>query len=187
MKLLFATGNEKKYQLMKERLKVFPNIEVIMPKQLNRKIEVEENGKTAEENAIIKAMAYHHAIHLPTIAEDSGLWVDKFAEEDQPGLFVKRIQGKEGASNRDILSFYLSQLKKVGGESLARYRTGIAVVNEQGKLFSTTVEEKPFLLTNKKSKRILQLVVYLILLVMIEKIKSILMNCQKRKEQIVMK
>lgn len=151
MKLLFATGNVKKYELMRERLKNFTDIEVIMPKQLNLKIEVEENGKTAEENAILKAKAYYNATKIPSIAEDSGLWVEKFSEENQPGLYVKRVQGKEGLTNDQILDFYLEQLKGVGGESLARYKTGVALINEQGVLSSRTIDEEPFLLTTKKN------------------------------------
>ena len=54
MKLLFATGNENKYELMKRRLKDLKDIEVIMPKHINIKIDVNEDGKTAEENAIKK-------------------------------------------------------------------------------------------------------------------------------------
>ena len=62
MKLLFATGNENKYELMKRRLKEFSEIEVIMPKHINVKINVEEDGKTAEENAIKKANTYVFAV-----------------------------------------------------------------------------------------------------------------------------
>ena len=70
MKLLFATGNENKYQLMKRRLKELENVEVIMPKHINIKIDVNEDGKTAEENAIKKAKAYYNETKLPVIAED---------------------------------------------------------------------------------------------------------------------
>ena len=34
MKLLFATGNNKKYELMKNRLKDINQIEVLMPRQI---------------------------------------------------------------------------------------------------------------------------------------------------------
>ena len=102
MRLLYATGNENKYGLMKRRLKELEYVEVIMPKHINIKIDINEDGKTAEENAIKKAKAYYNATKLPVIAEDSGLWVEKFSEEDQPGLFVKRINGKEDLSDEEI-------------------------------------------------------------------------------------
>ena len=58
MKLLFATGNQYKYELMKERLKEFTDIEVVIPKMLGLNINIIEDGKTPEENAIKKATQY---------------------------------------------------------------------------------------------------------------------------------
>lgn len=153
MKLLFATGNENKYELMKRRLKEFSEIEVVMPKHINVKINVEEDGRTAEENAIKKAKAYYDETKLATIAEDSGLWVEKFSEEDQPGLFVKRINGREDLSDEEILNCYIEKLNNIGGQSNARYKTGIAVINEKGEVFSKTVDEEMFLFTANKNNK----------------------------------
>lgn len=153
MKLLFATGNENKYELMKSRLKEFENIEVLMPKHINVKIEVDEDGKTAEENAIKKAKAYYNQTKLATIAEDSGLWVEKFSKEDQPGLFVKRVNGREDLSDEEIINCYINKLKSVGGQSNARYKTGIAVINEKGEVFSKTIDEELFIFTSNKNEK----------------------------------
>ena len=92
MKLLFATGNENKYELMKRRLKELENVEVIMPKHINIKIDVNEDGKTAEENAIKKAKAYYDEFRKQ-IKEDPTKAI-KFAviysyganEEEQDGI-----------------------------------------------------------------------------------------------------
>ena len=54
MKLLFATGNDYKFNLMKERLSKFEDIELVNPKMLGLNISVEENGKTAIENAFLR-------------------------------------------------------------------------------------------------------------------------------------
>lgn len=153
MKLLFATGNENKYELMKRRLKEFENIEVIMPKHINVKINVNEDGETAEENAIKKAKAYYDETKLAVIAEDSGLWVENFSEEDQPGLFVKRINGKDDLSDEEILECYIEKIKNVGGQTNARYKTGIAVINENGEIFSKTVDEELFVFTADKNDK----------------------------------
>ena len=96
MKLLFATGNQMKYEMMKERLKELQEIEVLIPKMLDINIDVVEDGLTPEENAIKKASQYYEAAKMPTIAEDSGLYIDKFSDDEQPGLFVKRVNGVEG-------------------------------------------------------------------------------------------
>ena len=129
MKLLFATGNEYKYNLMKERLKEFENIEVIIPKMLNLNIEVVEDGKTPVENAVKKARTYYEIVKIPVIAEDSGLYIENFKDEEQPGLFVKRIGGREDATDEEILEYYIEKLKKYDGKSLASYHTGVCVID----------------------------------------------------------
>lgn len=153
MKLLFATGNENKYELMKRRLKEIKDVEVIMPKHINLKIKVEEDGKTAEENAIKKAKAYYEVGKIATIAEDSGLWVESFSDEDQPGLFVKRVNGREDLSDEEILNCYIEKLKKIGGKSNARYKTGIAVIGDNGEILSKTIDEELFIFTQEKNDK----------------------------------
>ncbi len=153
MKLLFATGNQYKYELMKQRLRDFKGIEVVMPKLMGIKIDVDENGQTPTENALLKAKAYYDATGIATIAEDSGLWIQKFSEDEQPGLFVKRVGGREDLSDEEILQYYLKKLSTYGGESMARYKTGVAVVNERGKEFTRLIEEEPFILTSKRNMR----------------------------------
>ena len=154
MKLLFATGNEYKFNLMKERLKEFDDIELVNPKMLGINIEVVEDGQTAEENSRKKAEAYHAATNLPTISEDSGLFINKFKKKEQPGLFVKRINGQEGLSDETILKYYIDMLKKYDGRSLAHYFTGVCIIDEEGNEFSDTIEETDFLLISQPSKKV---------------------------------
>lgn len=123
-KLFFATRNKYKIENMKDRLKDL-DIEIVSPYDININIEVEENGKTVVENAILKAEAYYEKVKLPTIAGDSALFVEKF--EKQPGLFVRRVNGKE-LENEELEEYYIQELSKVGGESKAFYITGLAIV-----------------------------------------------------------
>lgn len=153
MKLLFATGNENKYELMKRRLKDLKDIEVIMPKHINIKIDVNEDGKTAEENAIKKAKVYYNETKLAVIAEDSGLWVEKFSDKDQPGLFVKRVNGRDDLSDEEILESYIDRIDRIGGKTNARYKTGIALINEKGEIYSKTIDEELFVLTTNKNEK----------------------------------
>ena len=151
-RLLFATGNDFKFDLMQKRFAGFEDLELVSPKTLGIKINVVEDGKTAEENSIKKAKAYYDATKIPTIAEDSGLYIEKFKEEEQPGLFVKRINGVEGLSDEEVFNYYFNKITEYGGESKARYFTGVALVDESGKIHSNTLAEHEFLLTNKLSK-----------------------------------
>lgn len=151
MKLLFATGNELKYNLMKERLKPLNEIELITPKMMNIHINVIEDGNTPDENATKKAKQYYEIANIPVIAEDSGLYIDKFNDDEQPGLFVKRVDGKENLSDEKILEHYINKLNKYGGESLASYHTGVCLIDSEGNIYSDTIIESKFLLTTKKS------------------------------------
>ena len=150
--LLFATGNDFKFNLMKKRLEVFEDLELISPKTLNIKVNVVEDGKTAEENSIKKALAYYEASKIPTIAEDSGLYIESFKEEEQPGLFVRRVNGVEGLSDEEIFNYYLNKIIEYGGESKAHYFTGVALIDLNGSVHSATFNETDFLLTSKICK-----------------------------------
>lgn len=149
MKLLFATGNERKYKLMVERMRPLDNIEIIMPKNIGIKIDVNENGKSPEENAIIKAKAYYDVANMPVIAEDSGLYIDEFTPDEQPGMFVKRINGVEGLPDEEILRYYIDKLNGYGGKSMAHYETGVCLIDKNGNIYSDQIKETPFLLTTK--------------------------------------
>ena len=151
MKLLFATGNELKYNLMKERLKSLDDIELLTPKMMDLSIDVVEDGNTPDENALKKAKQYYDVVNIPVIAEDSGLYIDKFDDEEQPGVFVKRVQGREDLSDEEILDYYINKLNKYGGESLACYHTGVCLIDNEGNIYLDSIKESEFLLTTKKS------------------------------------
>ena len=147
MILLQGTSNLLKYELMKDRLKDIKEIELIRPTDLNITIDIKEDGKSVEENAIKKAKAYYEVTHLPVITEDSGLYIDKFKDYEQPGLYVKRVNGKENLTDTEILNYYIDKLNSYGGSSLAHYYTGVCIIDENGNIYSDTITETPFLLT----------------------------------------
>ena len=149
MKLLYATGNNSKVHNMRRRLEGFP-IEIITPKELGIKIDVVEDGKTAIENAIKKAQAYYDKTKLPTIAGDSGLFIDGIPDDNQPGLFVRRVNGKT-LTDDEMIEYYTKLIASIGGKSTAYYVTGLALVTEQG-LFTTEISEDKFILSSTISK-----------------------------------
>ena len=95
MKLLYGTGNPAKLDVMRRRLADL-GIELIGLKDLGevRLPEIIEDGKTPLENARKKAEAYFEALHMPVFSCDSGLYFDDVAEEDQPGVHVRTVNGK---------------------------------------------------------------------------------------------
>ena len=103
MKLLIASNNAGKLREFKEILSPY-YAEILTPKDLGLSIEVEENGKTFEENALTKARAFSNAAHMDAIADDSGLCVD--ALDGAPGVYSARYAGEHGdddANNRLLL------------------------------------------------------------------------------------
>ena len=74
-KVLFATENASKAKRFKDKL-LKNNIEIITINDLAEKISVEENGKDAIENALIKARAYSKIENIPVFAMDDNLYID---------------------------------------------------------------------------------------------------------------
>ena len=142
-KLFYATKNKFKIQNMKDRLKNL-EIELITPYDIQISIDVNEDGNTVIENAILKANAYYKKVKIPTIAGDSSLFVKKFVS--QPGLFVRRVDGKY-LNDDELEEYYIQELDKVGGESKAYYITGLVIITEAG-LKIKEIKEDEFFLTS---------------------------------------
>lgn len=145
MKLLYATNNNSKVYNMRRRLENIP-IEIITPKELEIKVNVIEDGRSAIENAIKKAQAYYEKTKIPTIAGDSGLFIDGIPSDKQPGLFVRRVNGKV-LSDDEMIEYYTKLIESIGGKSTGYYITGLALITEQG-LFTTEISEDKFILSS---------------------------------------
>jgi XTP/dITP diphosphohydrolase len=66
----------------------------------------DETGETAEENAEIKASYYALATGLPVLSEDESLWVDFLPMDKQPGVHVRRVNGKDEVSDEKLLAYW---------------------------------------------------------------------------------
>jgi inosine/xanthosine triphosphate pyrophosphatase family protein len=75
--------------------------------------EPEESGKTAEENAEIKARFYADSTGLLVFSEDESLYVDFLPEDKQPGVHVRRIDGKDEADDVKLLKHWEGMVAKV--------------------------------------------------------------------------
>ncbi|MCL2859560.1 MAG: hypothetical protein FWF46_03100 [Oscillospiraceae bacterium] len=118
MKILIATHNQSKLKLYKSIFKDL-NYTFYGLSDLNVTYEVEENGTTPEENAIRKAKEYAKISNMLTIADDTGLFIDKFPKKIQPKNHVKRINGT--VLDDESLIKYYSDLFKQYGDSLDGY------------------------------------------------------------------
>lgn len=125
MTLLFATGNIdklKQVELMIENLK--------SPKDFDLEdIDVVEDGKSLKENAYKKAKTYFDLTKVPTISDDTGLFVE--ALDNRPGIYAHRYAG-ENASYKDNRDKLLSELKDKDNRD-AYFKTIVCYIDENGK------------------------------------------------------
>ena len=132
MKIIVASGNKGK---IKEIKKILNSYDVIPYTDLIEPFEIEENGGTFKENAIIKAKAIYEK--LPeniVIADDSGISVP--ALNNEPGIFSARYAG-ENASDKDNLNKLINELKKRNiKKTPAFYTAAIAIATPYG-IFTT--------------------------------------------------
>ena len=152
-KVLFATGNESKAKRFKDGL-LRNGIEIITIKDIDEDIEVSEDGKDAIENALIKARAYAKVLDIPVFAMDDSLYIDNIPDDKQPGLYVRRVNGKR-LSDEEMLTYYSNLAHEYGldGKLTCRWVYGIAVINNE--VESTyTWSKDDFYIVDKPSDKI---------------------------------
>lgn len=103
-RIIFATANANKIREIKAIINT-PEIDIVSMEEEGIKIDIEEDGATYEENALIKARAIAQLCPNKIImAEDSGLEIDYLHGE--PGLYSARYMGHDtpyDQKNRAIL------------------------------------------------------------------------------------
>ena len=133
MKIIFATGNEGKMKEIREIL-ADPQVEILSMKEAGITAEIEENGTSFEENAVIKAKAVMELCHEIVLADDSGLEIDYLNKE--PGIYSARYMG-EDTSYRIKNQNLIDRLEGVPDEErTARFVCGIAAAFPDGEVLT---------------------------------------------------
>ncbi|MFR2011597.1 MAG: XTP/dITP diphosphatase [Christensenellales bacterium] len=134
-KIIVATGNQNKMKEIREIIKR-DDIEFVSLKDEGlQDIEIVEDGKTFEENAVIKAKTIADITKNIVIADDSGLEVDYL--DKAPGVYSARYMGEDTPytiKNNHIIDL-LKDAK--GEERSARFVCVIACVMPDGETFTT--------------------------------------------------
>lgn len=91
-KIIFATTNEGKMDEIRAILKDV-DVELVSLKDAGLNPDIEENGATFEENAIIKAKTVMELTGEMVLADDSGLEVDYM--DKAPGVYSARFLGED--------------------------------------------------------------------------------------------
>lgn len=133
-RIIFATGNADKVREI-QMIMEDSGMEVISMKEAGISIDIEENGSTYEENALIKARAVAKYTDVIVMADDSGLEVDYLNKE--PGIHSARYLG-EDTSYRIKNQNLIDRLKGVPDEErTARFVCAIAAVLPDGRELTT--------------------------------------------------
>ena len=131
--VVIATGNAHKLEELGDILKDLDyNIYSLKDVDLGG-LEIDENGKTFEHNALIKAREVAKRTKMITIADDSGLEVDAIGKK--PGIYSARYAG-ENATDEENRAKLLNSLGNTPmSQRGARFVCCIAVVFPDGKEF----------------------------------------------------
>ncbi len=158
IRLLYGTSNPAKLQHMKEILDGL-NIEI---QGLNDSgnldiAPIDETGNSPLENAKLKAISYYNALKKPVFSCDSGLYIEGLEKEKQPGVHVRRINGKK-LNDNEMIDYYTNLAKELGGIAKAKYKNAICLVIDEENIFEYNGEDiasEEFIITSKPhSKRI---------------------------------
>ncbi len=126
--LLVATRNQGKVAEISEILASL-DVTWLSLDDVGVNYEVEESGKTFEENAILKVKFYARKTGLLTLADDSGLEVD--ALDGRPGVHTARFGGP-GLTQKQRYQRLLESLSSVPWEQrTARFRCVVALARNQ--------------------------------------------------------
>lgn len=150
MKILYGTTNQAKLDLM--RRAVLPlGIEIIGLSDLGCDIPViDESGNSPLENAELKARAYYKAFSMPVFSCDSGLYFEGLTDDEQPGVHVRRIGGRE-LSDSEMTEYYAELSRKNGGNIIGQYRNAIYLILDEEHTYSSmdlSIATEPFILSD---------------------------------------
>jgi len=147
-KLLIATGNKGKFNEIKNFLSEL-ELQIISLKDLNLDQNIEEDGKTYEENSQKKAIHFAKLSNLPTIADDGGIEID--ALNGEPG-----VNSKYWAKTEDEIIKKLAKISKTISENNrgATFKTVISFALSSGKVWSVYGEVKGIITESEHVKKV---------------------------------
>ncbi|BCN29676.1 XTP/dITP diphosphatase [Anaeromicropila herbilytica] len=133
-KIIFATTNEGKLKEIRMILQDL-NVEILSLKDLNCNIKIVEDGKTFEENSIIKAKTIMELTNEIVMADDSGLEIEYF--NNDPGIYSARYLGEDTPYSYKN-QYIIDKLEGVEEDKrAARFVCSIACAFPNGKVLTT--------------------------------------------------
>lgn len=128
MKIVLATSNKDKVREIKEILGKSVDIYTIDDFNIE-KFEVDEDGETLKENAYKKSKSLYDILKIPTLADDTGLFVKSL--NLKPGVYSHRYAG-ENPTYKDNRNKLLVELKESDNRD-AYFKTSVCFIDKDGK------------------------------------------------------
>ena len=128
-KIIFATSNQGKMDEIRMIMKDC-NLPIVSLKEAGIDVDIDENGETFEENALIKARTIMKLTGCLTLADDSRLEVDYINKE--PGVYSARYLGYDTPYSEKNQSIIDRLKDAVGEERSARFVCAIAACFPDG-------------------------------------------------------
>lgn len=136
--IIYGTSNPAKVAQVRDVLEPLGFV-VKSLADFNSKITVDEDGETAEENALKKAAAYSKELNMPVLSMDVALYFNDLPEDKQPGLHVRRINNDESRpSDEEMLAYYANLAASMGDQINGYWRYAFALAWPDGRQVSFT-------------------------------------------------
>tara|TARA_B110000008_G_scaffold230696_1_gene233615 strand:+ start:255 stop:857 length:603 start_codon:yes stop_codon:yes gene_type:complete len=150
-KLLIGTNNKGKFKEIRDLLP--KNLKIYSPVQLKIKSPI-ENGKTFEENSLIKAKYFSKKSKMVCLSDDSGLEIKEL--DGAPGIYSARWGGKRGDFNKAIKRVFREldnknenwKIKKIK----ARFICSLTIYGNNKKLINATGKVEGYISNLKRGK-----------------------------------
>ncbi len=137
--LIFGTTNEAKIKQIRGALAP-AGIDVNGVIDKSMLPEVIEDGKTANENASKKALVYAKALGKTVFSMDNALYINGIANDKQPALNVRRIDGKTATTDEEMIEYYSKLIDSLGGKAEGYWEFGICIATPEGDYKETTIK-----------------------------------------------
>lgn len=151
-KLLVATKNPGKVSEISSFLKDL-NIQIVSLKDVGINQDVEETGKTYEENSQKKALFYSKLSGLPAVADDGGLEIKALG--GAPGIKSRRWLGYHG-TDEELIEHLKEVVSKIPEDKRqAKFKTVVSFALPEGNVWSIAGEVSG-IVTEKAQMKILK-------------------------------
>jgi len=143
MELLIATHNEAKFNRYKNLLADIPGLSMQSLSGANIHQKIEEPYSTSIENAIHKAKEYARLAMKTTLAIDESVRTNFLPNDEQPGVFVRRMNKGHELTDQAVLAFWKETFKKYPHKDRRFiWEFGIACCSPSEVLSSTIVKRE---------------------------------------------